>query len=130
MTSKCVEADEFKVFLTERGINNTKASLLLGVHRDTVQKWLHKNRVPVGTLEALRNMDLKLYRYTADFSIALDRGKLSNERFCQLAGIPAATLVKWKSDDMVPKWALTIARQHLTIHLMKAKLDPLDLDKA
>jgi DNA-binding transcriptional regulator YiaG len=109
--SKWESAEEFKSFIDERGISNIKVSILLGRSRDTVQKWLRAERVPVGVLDTLRGMDLTAYRFDRDFAVPMEMDGMSRDEFCALTGVAASELEKWKSDGFVPKWAVVILRQ-------------------
>ena len=75
--SKWESAEEFKSFIDERGISNIKVSILLGRSRDTVQKWLRAERVPVGVLDTLRGMDLTTYRFDRDFAVPMEMDGMS-----------------------------------------------------
>ena len=124
--SKWDSAEEFKEFIAENKISNVRVANLFGIHRDTVQKWLSKDRVPVGVLDSLRGMDLKTYTFKRDFALALEFAGATDEDFCALVGVSVSTIKTWKSDGFVPKWAVTILKQKRAIKLLregKAKVE-------
>ena len=119
--------DELKKFLSESKISNTRASQLLGIHRDTIQKWLKNHKIPLGTLEALRSIDLTHYQYNRDFALPLSFLNMTSDEFCKLTGIPITTLKAWKTEKFVPKWAVMFLKQRKVIKALQQKLAEKDL---